>query len=98
MLAAVLTVLLCGMVLGQRFKMLILAPASLITLLLAVGAGVARAETGWMIAVTAAGLIASLQCGYLLGLAIHQLSVLARARRMQAAPPASSLPVQRSAH
>lgn len=97
MLAANLMLLLCGMVLGQRFKMLILVPATLITLLLAVGAGVMRAETGWMVAVAATGLIASLQVGYFLGLAIRQLSILARAKRMRTAPLANSLPAQRSA-
>jgi hypothetical protein len=98
MIAAILALLLCGMVLGQRFRMLILVPTSLIALLFAIGAGLLRAETDWMIAVTATGLVASLQGGYFLGLAIRQLSIVARAKRMRSAPLANSLPAQRSAH
>lgn len=86
------------MVLGQRFKMLVLAPAVLLTLLLAAGIGVARAETLGTIALHAAGLIACLQCGYLLGLGIRQLSVVARAKRLRSASVVSSLPARHSAH
>lgn len=97
MLTAILT-LLCGMVLGQRLKMLVLAPASLLVLLLAVGAGLARAATPWGIALSAAELVGCLQCGYLLGLAIRHLSVVARAKRMRRASVVISLPARRSAH
>lgn len=97
MLAAILS-LLCGMVLGQRFKMLILAPASFLALVLAVGAGIARAETPWTIALAAAALITCLQSGYLLGLGIRHLLPLARAKRERAASFPSSLPARRSVH
>lgn len=98
MLAAAILTLLCGMVLGQRFKMLILAPASFLILALAVGAGIARAEMPWMIALTAAELITCLQSGYLLGLGIRYLLPMARAKRQRAASFASSLPTRRSVH
>lgn len=97
MLAVMLT-LLCGMVLGQRFKMLVLAPASCLALILALGTGLARAETLTGIGLLAAALITSLQCGYLLGLGIRHLTVLARARRMRAGSAVDSLPARRSAH
>jgi hypothetical protein len=97
MLPAILT-LLGGMALGQRFKLLVLAPAILLTLVLAVGAGVARADTPWRIGLTAAGLITSLQIGYLLGLGIRHVLIRARAKRMRAASFVSSLPTGRSAH
>jgi hypothetical protein len=97
MVTAILS-LLCGMVLGQRFKMLILAPFSLLMLLIGVAAGLSHAETPLGLVLSAAAPIACLQCGYLLGLGIHQLSVLARAKRARAAPVVSSLAARRSAH
>jgi hypothetical protein len=83
------------MVLGQRFKMLVLAPASLLVLLLAVGTGLARADTLWGAGLLAAGLITCLQCGYLLGLGIRHVSVLARAKRLRSASAISAVPARR---
>jgi hypothetical protein len=86
------------MVLGQRFKMLILAPFSFLMLLLGVAVGLLHAETLQGLVLNTAVLIASLQCGYLLGLGVRQLPVLARARRVHAPPAVSSLSARRSAH
>lgn len=97
MLLAILS-LLVGMLLGQRFTVLILAPAILLTLLIAVGAGIARAEVPSTIGLTAAAAIACLQISYLLGAGIRHLMVVARASRMRAASFANSSPVRRPAH
>jgi hypothetical protein len=90
--------LLVGMVFGQRFKIMILAPAISLTLLLAIGASIARAEVPWMVGLTTAVAIACLQIGYLLGIAIRHLIVAARASRRRAASFAVSLTARRSAH
>lgn len=95
MLPAILAFL-CGMVLGQRFKVFVLAPAILLVLVLILGVGIARAETAWTIGLNTVALITSLQIGYLLGLAIRQLLLFARAKRFRAAF-ANSLPARRSA-
>src|ERR1700689_1115182 len=47
MLPAIIISLLAGMVLGQRFKVMILALAISITVLLAIGAPIARAGSAW---------------------------------------------------
>jgi hypothetical protein len=86
------------MVLGQRFKMLVLAPASLFMLLLGGIVGFARTGTLQDVVLSAAALIACLQCGYLLGLGIRHLSVVARAKRLRAAPTVHSVPARRAAH
>lgn len=96
MLAAILTLLL-GMVLGQRFKMFVLAPASLFVLILATGVCIARAETVWRIGVTAAGLVCCLQIGYLLGIAMLHLLIMARAKRQRVAPFSNSFRARHSA-
>jgi hypothetical protein len=97
MLAAILA-LLCGTVLGQRFKMLVLAPASLFALILGIIIGIAHAETLMRVGLNAAALIACVQMGYLLGLGLRHLTVIARARRMRTATWENSLPARRSAH
>jgi hypothetical protein len=97
MVTAILS-LLCGMVLGQRFKMLILAPFSLLMLLVGIAMSLTHAATPQGLALNIVAPIVCLQCGYLLGLGIRQLSVLARAKQAPAASVVSSLPVRRSAH
>ena len=99
MLLPVLISLLVGMVLGQRFKVLILMPAILLTVVIALGAGIARADASWTSAlITAAVTIVGLQVGYLLGIATRRLRVLARVGRLRSASLPNSLPPHRPAH
>src|ERR1700686_889170 len=79
--------LLVGMVLGQRFKVLVLMPTIAIALVLAIGVGVARADTVWSIVLMTATTATSFQIGYLVGLGFRHVLVAARASRS----PASSL-------
>jgi hypothetical protein len=90
--------LLLGLVLGQRFKVLILIPVIIITLVFAVVAGLARADKAWTVGLTAAVAIAGLQIGYLLGVGVRYAVLLVRAHRRRAAGPTRSSPPQWRAH
>jgi hypothetical protein len=98
MLSTAIISVLLGMVLGQRFKVLILAPAILLTLLGALGASIVRPETVWFIGKAAAEAIVGMQIGYLLGLGIRHLTLLARAARLRGASPANSFVPRHPAH
>ncbi len=87
--------LLVGMLLAQRFKVLVLVPVILLTLVFAIGAGIARADGVWAVGSTAAVTIVGLQIGYLLGIGIRHLIVLARASCLRTASLGSSLPTRR---
>jgi hypothetical protein len=62
-----------GVLLAQRFKVFVLAPASLLLAISAFADGLAGTEPGWPKAVAAILDVASLQMGYLLGLAAGSL-------------------------
>jgi hypothetical protein len=68
--------LLVRIVLGQWFKVMILAPAIAITLLLATAAACRR--VAWAIGLNATGAVVGLQIGYLLAMIIHRLIVPVR--------------------
>ena len=85
-----------GIVLARRFKVFILAPAFMLTLVLAVSTGLARTEAAWSIGVTALVIIVGLQIGYLLGSGMRL--VLVRANRPGSTSFTSSLPPRRPAH
>ena len=82
--------LLAGMVLGQRFKVLILVPATALALAFTVGVGIAQAEAVWSIVQMAAVTAAALQIGYLAGIGIRHGLVAARASRVRATSLAAS--------
>ncbi len=98
MVAAALISLLAGMVLAQRFKVLILLPVMLLTLVIALSTAIAGTDGAWTAGLTAALIILGLQVGYLLGLGLRQVMVLTRATRRQPASLRSPLPPQRPAH
>jgi membrane protein DedA with SNARE-associated domain len=79
--------LLVGALLGQRFKVMVLMPATAILLILAVGIGVTHAQTAWSIVLMAAAAATSMQIGYLIGIGIHH--VLAAAWSSRSSPRAS---------
>jgi hypothetical protein len=87
--------LLLGVVLGQRFTVLILAPAMAIALVLAIGAGMARADTVLWIVLMAAATVISLQFGYLIGTGIR---VVTRAGRLPAISLTGSPSTRHPAH
>ena len=70
MLVSSISTLLFGMLLGLRFKVLIVAPASLGAMLFAICVGIMRADVPWKIGLGAAAAIACLQVGYVAGIVI----------------------------
>jgi len=94
MFALAIISLLVGMLLAQRSKVLVLAPVILLTLLLAIGAGIARADTAWAVWLTAAVTIVGLQIGYLLAIGIGHLIAVTRASRLREASLGGSLPTR----
>jgi hypothetical protein len=98
MLVSALISLSIGIVLARRFKVLILAPAFMLTLALAVGTGFARTDAAWAIGSTALVVIVGLQIGYLLGSGMRHVMVLVRANRPGSTSFTSSLPPHRPAH
>jgi hypothetical protein len=97
MLFSALISLSIGVVLARRFKVLILAPAFMLTLLLAIGTGLARTDAAWSIGSAALVVIIGLQIGYLLGSGMRHVMVLVRASRSSPNSFANTLP-HRSAH
>jgi hypothetical protein len=81
MMTLAMVSLLVGMVLGQRFKVLVLMPTIAIALVFAIGAGMAHADTVWWIVLMAAAAATSLQIGYLIGIGIRYVLVAAQAGR-----------------
>jgi len=91
--------LMVGMVLAQRFSVFIMAPGVFVTLLAAIGLGIARSESLWAIAVSAALAVASIQIGYLLGAGARYLMLVARARSLHSRSLGGALqPRRRGAH
>jgi hypothetical protein len=88
---------LVGAVLGQRFTVFVLVPAILVTLGVAIGLGIVRAQTPGTIALVTIAAIACLQIGYLLGLGMRQL-VQSRASRLRSGSFADSSRARRPAH
>jgi hypothetical protein len=63
--------------LAQRFRIIVLVPATLTVFVMAIGAGVAQAHSAWLIVLTIAAATVSVQVGYFVGMLIqHGLSVL----------------------
>jgi hypothetical protein len=97
MLFSALISLTIGIVLARHFKVLILAPAFMLTLVLAVGAGFAHTAAASSIGSTTLVIIIGLQAGYLLGSGMRHVMVLVRAGRSRSDSFAHTLP-QRRAH
>ena len=98
MFVSVIISLLIGIVLGRRCTVLILAPAFTLTLVVAIGTGLARTDAAWSIGLTSLVVIGGLQIGYLLGCGMHHLLVLVRANRPGSESFANSQPPHRPAH
>ena len=64
---------LIGAGLGQHYRVLVLMPATAILLVVAIGTGVAQAQTAWSIVLMVAAAAASIQIGYLVGVAVHHV-------------------------
>ena len=98
MLAPVVLSLLIGMVLAQRFKVLILFPAFALAFILAVATVIGRSDAAWTAGVIATVLISGLQIGYLFGIGVRHVNLVARASRLRATMPGNSLTPRRPVH
>jgi len=94
MMTLAIITLLAGMVLGQRFKVLILLPGITVVVIAAVAIGIARAEHFGSIALMAVVAATALQVGYLIGMAIRAFLVFARASRPYRGPVAAPAPAR----
>jgi hypothetical protein len=90
--------LLAGMVLGQRFKVLAVVPAIATSSLVAIGFGIAHSEGLGRTILLAALAVASLQIGYLLGVAIRYSLAAGRTSGLRTAPIHASRPTRHAAH
>jgi hypothetical protein len=74
-LTAVLAILsfLAGMLLGQHLRVFALVPAICIALVGVISVGLARADDGWTIILTAICVTIALQAGYLVNIVIHRV-------------------------
>ena len=90
--------LLAGMVLGQRFKVLAVVPAIAVSSLVAIGFGIAHSEGLGGMVLLAALAVASLQIGYLVGVAIRYSLAATRTSGLRTAPVHASQPTRHAAH
>jgi hypothetical protein len=63
--------ILVGIVLGLRYKVLVLVHAVMFAINFSIIIGIARAESFWSIVLTTAAVVTAVQVGYLAGLGIH---------------------------
>jgi CHASE2 domain-containing sensor protein len=98
MLIIALLSVLVGMVLGQRFKVVILVLPVSVTLLWAGSAAFLHAQPIALIGEIAGAVIAGLQLGYFFGIGILYFRLLARTDRRRTALLHNGLSTQRSAH
>jgi hypothetical protein len=78
--------LLVGAVLGQHFKVMILIPAIVIGLVVAVVTGITNANAAWSIVLMAVASATSMQIGYLVGIGIRHLLAVAPSSRSSSLP------------
>jgi hypothetical protein len=90
--------LLAGMVLGQRFKVLAVVPAMAVSSLVAIGFGMAHSEGLGGTVLLAALAVASLQIGYLAGVAIRYSLAAARTSGLRTASVHAPQPTRHAAH
>ena len=75
MLTLSIVSLLVGAGLAQHYKVLVLIPSTAILLVVAIGTGVAQAQTAWAIVLMVAAATTCIQIGYLVGVAVHHVLV-----------------------
>jgi hypothetical protein len=91
--------LLLGMVLGQRFKVLVMLPATIVVVVaLTIAGETAHTNTLWLLALTVVAAAASLQIGYFLGLGIRHFLVDVPASPLHSSPLNSTTPTGRALH
>ena len=80
-----------GALLAQRFKIIVLVPATLVVVLLAIGAGLAQTQAVWSTLLLTAAASVGIQTGYFVGMLIqHGLGALLARRSSSFSDPASA--------
>jgi hypothetical protein len=87
-----------GMVLGLRFKVLILIPASIIVATVTIAVGVTEGATAWSIVLMGLVVLTALEVGYLVGTAIRSFLVIAIAARRCGSVGPTPRAIRRAAH
>jgi len=87
-----------GLLLAQRFKVLILVPATILVAIVPLLGGFLDVAIHGMRIVVAGLAVISLQVGYLLGLGARSLYSLGQLNRATGEAPTSRRPVRRAAH
>jgi hypothetical protein len=87
---AIITVVV-GIVLGLRYKVLILVPAVMFAMLFAIMVGIARADNFWSIVLTMVVLGTAVQLGYLAGVVIRAAIASIRSPRDGGRKPDSEI-------
>jgi hypothetical protein len=70
-----------GIVLGLRYKVLILVPAFLLAMVFTIIVGIARADSFWSIVLTTVAVVTAVQLGYLAGIVIRAAIAAIRPRK-----------------
>ena len=94
---ALIISLLVGTALGQRYKVLVLAPVFALLLLLAIVIALAHTQAIWRITGTTLAAALGLQVGYLLGISLRHVDLLVRAHRIRTVSTRHSEPSRRPA-
>jgi hypothetical protein len=80
-----------GALLAQRFRIIVLVPATLTVLVIAIGAGAAQASSAWWIVGMIAAASVSMQLGYFVGMLIQRgLGALSASRSSSLSPTTSA--------
>jgi len=80
-----------GALLAQRFKIIVLLPATLVVVLLAVGAGLGQTQGAWPTLLMIAAASVSIQTGYFVGMLLHHgLGALSACRSSSFSDPTSA--------
>jgi len=74
---------LLGAVLGHRFKIQVLLPTIVVSAIVAIGIGIARADDAWLIGLTVTLASVCLQIGYLCGTVTSAPAVASRAEQIR---------------
>jgi len=91
MLPITTIVLLVGIILGQRFRVMILVPLTLLSVLIALSASLAHRNGTWAAAESSVAAIVALQIGYLGGVGIRHFALLQRANRLSRSQVSSAV-------
>jgi hypothetical protein len=98
MLTLAIITMLIGMLLGMRFKVLVLLPTMMLAIVAVLGGGIAHHEQAGSIALAILIAIVGVQVGYVGGLSANHALTVMRAARIRKAVPHTRRAVSGHAH